>query len=137
MTASPDVVGLAVNKGNWPKSDNEAEQPEKLENQNNDIPLPSTNMGSHSNVVEPDTKVCDSIARLRLRNRLRELAEKRRRASNNNNGVHTLLDQNIVTYDQITPVNAVLETHLTEPTRNSANDNTNEGTRGRPRFLRG
>ena len=136
MTASPDVVGLAVNKGNWPKSDNEAEQPEKLENQNNDIPLPSTNMGSHSNVVEPDTKVCDSIARLRLRNRLRELAEKRRRASNNN-GVHTLLDQNIVTYDQITPVNAVLETHPTEPTRNSANDNTNEGTRGRPRFLRG
>ena len=76
-TASPDAVELGVNRVNRPKSDNEAKQPERLENRNNDSLPPTTNMGGYLKVVKPDTKACDPIARLRLRNRLRELAEKR------------------------------------------------------------
>ena len=66
------------------------------------------------------------MSRLRQRSRLREIANRRQQASNNNNGEHTLLDQNIVT-----PTNAVPEPHPTEPARNNANNNiTNQGACG-------
>ena len=76
------------------------------------------------NIVKPDTKICDTISRLRTRSRLREIANRRRQASKNNNGEHTLLDQDIVTYNRGTPTNAISETHPLETTRNIVTNNT-------------
>ena len=89
--APPRVVESSTNTPNWQNSD-------KI-----DSPPKTTDMGSHSNIAKPDIKICDTMSRLRTRSRLHELANRRQQASNNNNGEHTLLDQDIVTHNQSTP----------------------------------
>ena len=48
----------------------------------------TTDMVSHSSISKPDTKISDTMSRLRQRSRLRELARRRQQTSNNNNGEH-------------------------------------------------
>ena len=64
------------------------------------------------------------MSRLQTRRRLRKIADRRRQASNNNNGEHTLLDQDIVIHNQNTPTNPVSETHPLETKRRNGTTNT-------------
>ena len=125
-TVLPHVAELATNGVNRQKSDNDAEQPERAKSQKNNSLSQTTDMGSHSETVKPDTTVCITISRLQTRRRLWEITSRRRQASNNNNGEHTLLDQDIVIHSQSTPTNPISETHPLETKWNNATNNTYE-----------
>ena len=127
-TVLPHVAELATNGVNRQKSDNDAEQPERAKSQKNNSLSQTTDMGSHSETVKPDTTVCITISRLQTRRRLWEITSRRRQASNNNNGEHTLLDQDIVIHSQSTPTNPISETHPLETKWNNATNNTYEPT---------
>ena len=87
-------------------------------------------MVSHSSISKPDTKISNTMSRLRQRSRLRKLV-RRRQTSNNNNGEHTLPNRTIVTPTNIvtepvpkvdsTPSTSVIEIHPTAPAHNSLN----------------
>ena len=87
-TAPPGAVGLAENGTTQREPDSEIEQ---QENENNGSSPPVVNMNSRINMTQPNTETCDPMAGSRLRDKLRDLAAKRRRASSNNNGAHTQL----------------------------------------------
>ena len=80
----PHVVELATNEKNWPKLDNDAEQPEWVKPQDSDSLQQTADMGSHGETVKPDKNICDT----RTRSRLRKIANKNRQTSNNNNREH-------------------------------------------------
>ena len=113
--ALPREYKLVANEVNWTKLDNDAGQLGKAKSQQHSNSLPqTTDMGSHTKDVKPDTKVCNAISRLQKRNRLREMANRRLQASNNNNREHTLHDQDTVTNNQSTPTKAISVTHPLE-----------------------
>ena len=116
--APPQAAGLSTNTINWQNTTNINSQQK------------TTNMVSHSSISKPDTKISDTMSRLRQRSRLRELARRRQQTSNNNNGEHTLLDRNIVTPTTIvttipkvdpTPSASMIEAHPTKPAHNGPN----------------
>ena len=88
----------------------------------------TANMGSHGETVKPDKKICDKLSRLRTRSRLREIANKRCQASNNNNGEHPLLDQDNFIHDRGTLTTTILETHPPEMKQTNATNDTYEPT---------
>ena len=116
--APPQVADLSTNT------------PSRQNATNIDSQQQTTNMVSHSNVSKPDTKISNTMSRLRQRIRLRKLVRRREQTSNNNNGEHTLLDQNIVTPTNVvtepipkvdfTPSTSVIGAHPTEPAQTKA-----------------
>ena len=117
--APPQVADLSTNTPNRQNTTNIESQQE------------TTNMVSHSSISKPDTKISDTMSRLRQRSKLHELARRRQQTSNNNNGEHTLLDRNTVNPTNVvtepipkvdfTPSTSVIGANLTEPAHNSPN----------------
>ena len=61
----PHVVKLATKEKIWPKPDNDAEQPEGVKLRDSDSLHETADMGSHSETVKPDKKICDTLSILR------------------------------------------------------------------------
>ena len=135
-TAPPGAAGSTENVTPQREPDSEIEQ---QENQNNGSSPPVVNMNSRTNMTQPNTETCDSMAGSRPRDKLRDLAAKRHRASSNNNGAHAQLVQDTVdrvckrSYDPSTgtgsvdrlmkeEVNAKLATADTTPEKHSAKE---------------
>ena len=119
-TELPHVVKLAANDNDWPKTDRDAEQPERVKPRDSDSLQQTADMGSHGETIKPDKKMCNTLSRLRTRSRLHEIANKRRQASNNNNREQPLLDQDIVIHNQGTWTNTILRTPPPESTAKTA-----------------
>ena len=85
-------------------------------------------MGGHGETVKLDKNICDTLSRLQTRSRLREIANRRRQASNNNDGEHPLLDQDIIIHDQGTSATAILETYPPETKQTNATNDTYKPT---------
>ena len=119
-TVLPHAVELAANDNNCPKTDSDAEHPERVKLRDSDSLQQTADMGSHGETIKPDKKMCNTLSRLRTRSRLHEIANKRRQASNNNNREQPLLDQDIVIHNQGTWTNTILRTPPPESTAKTA-----------------
>ena len=72
-------------------------------------------MGSHGKKQKPDKSCSDTLSRLKTRERLRKIANKRSQESNNNHKEHPLLDQDIAHHVQSIPTTAILGAPPPEP----------------------
>ena len=101
-TAPPGATGSTEDDTTQQEPDRELEQ---QENQNNGSPPPVVNMNGRTNMIQPDTETGDPMAGSRLRDKLRDLAAKRRQAYSNNNGAHTQPAQGTIDHIRKRPYN--------------------------------
>ena len=119
-TVLPHMVELAINDNNWPKTYKNVKRPERGKPQDSNSPKRTTDMGSHGKKQKPDKSCSDTLSRLKTRERLRKIANKRSQESNNNHKEHPLLDQDVVHHTQSIPTTAILGTPPPEPKHNNA-----------------
>ena len=66
-TVLPHVVELAANDNSWPKTNGDAEQPEREKPQDNNSLQQTADIGSHGKNVKSDRKLSNKLSRLRTR----------------------------------------------------------------------
>ena len=119
-TVLPHVVELAINDINWPKTNEDTKRPERGKSQDSNSLQQIADMGSHGKNQKSNKKHPDTHSRLKTRDRMRKIANKKRQESSNDHREHQLLDQDIVHHTQSIPTTAILGTPPPEPKHNNA-----------------
>ena len=80
-TVLQHVVELAINDNNWPKTNEDTKRPERGKPQDSNSLQRIADMGSHGKNQKPDKKRPNTLSRLKTRDRLHKIANKKRQES--------------------------------------------------------